>query len=197
MNRTTIRAVLIALAASALSACVTVTAAPTGAYKVGADYQVNLSHDWSDVSNIMVGRPKSVHLLSVDGPLLNRLYLSEGLIPGDFLVKPASKEQPTPTYRAGMTVREQVEFVADSVGALDYLRAETSNLRPAKFGDVDAVRFDITAKTKDGLDMAGAGEVAQTGGKLYVILYLAPAEHYYAAELSEVEAIFKSVRRAG
>ena len=181
-----------AACALALAGCVSVTEAPVGAYAVGTDYSVKLGHAWSDVSQIMTGRPKKVHLLSMDGPALNRLYLSEGLSPGDFLVMPAVKEHPTPTYKAEMSPTEEVEFVADSVSALDYQRVETSGLRPGKFGQNDALRFDIAAKTKEGLDMGGTALVAEKAGKLYVMLYLAPVEHYYAATLPEVERVFGS-----
>lgn len=192
-----LRAAAIGAAALTLAACATVTSAPAGAYTVGTNYQVTLGQEWSDISNIMVGRPKSVHLLSTDGPLLNRLYLSDGLQPGEFLLKPAAKERPTPTYKKGMAPTELVEFVADSVAALDYQRVETSGLRPAKFAGADGLRFDLAAQTKEGLDIAGTAQAAEIDGKLYVVLYLAPKEHYFAAGLPEVEKIFASARRAG
>ena len=144
----------------------------------------------------MVGRPKNVRLLSLDGPALNRLYLTDGLVAGDFLVKPTAKEKPTPTYQKGMAPTELVEFVANSVSALNYERVETSGLRPTKLAGADGLRFDIKAKTHDGLEMAGTAAVAETGGKLYVILYLAPREHYFQATLSEVEAVIGSASRS-
>lgn len=179
----------------ALSACVSVTTAPAGAYKVGSA-QVTLGHEWSDISAIMFQRPAKVRLLSMDGPLLNRLYVTDGLVPGEFMVKPMAKERPTPTYRAGMSPNELVEFVSDSVSALDYQRVETENLRPAKFGSKDALRFDLKAKSKEGLDISGTALVAETAGKLYIVLYVAPTEHYYAAELPEVETVIGSVKPA-
>ena len=63
-----------------------------------------------------------------------------------------------------------MEFIADSVAALDYERVETQNLRPATFKGAPALRFDITAKTQGGLDMAGSAEVAQVGDKLFVLV---------------------------
>ena len=36
--------------------------------------------------------------------------------------------------------------------------------------------------------------IAERGGKTYVLLYLAPAEHYFDASLAEVEAIMASAR---
>ena len=184
------------LLAGFLSACVTpVTSAPVGAFKLSPTYQVSLGREWSDISNIMLARPKNVRLLSIDGPLLNRLYLSDGLTPGQFLVKPATKEKPTPTYHASMSPTELVEFITDSVAALDYQRVETSGLRPAPFGGAQALRFDISAKTQQGLEVSGSAQVADLDGKLYVILYLAPSEHYYRTSLAEVEAIMASARR--
>lgn len=180
------------MAALALSACVTIPSAPAGAYKVSPAYHVTLGRQWSDLSPIMYGQPKSVKLLTIDGPALNRLYVTDGLAPGGFIVKPTKKEQPTPTYRAGMTPNELAEFLVDTVAALDYERTEMSGLRPAKFGDADALRIDIKAVTKEGLLISGTALVAESGGKLYVILYLAPTEHYYGSTLSEVEGIMNT-----
>ena len=177
-----------------LSACQTVSTAPVGDYRPGTGYQVALSHPWNDISNIMNERSKKVTLLSMDGPLLNRLYLTDGLVPGDFMIKPVSKEKPTPIYRKDMSVAERVEFVSDSITAMSYQRVETSNLRPAKFGNDPAYRFDFTAKTVDGLDMSGLAYLAQVQGKLYVIIYVAPTEHYFADLKGDVEAIFNSLR---
>lgn len=193
--KTLFRPAIVGAAALILAACATVSSAPVGAYEVGSDYRVTLGHEWSNISAIMPGRSKKVHLLSVDGPLLNRLYLTDGLTPGEYMLKPARKERPTPTYKANMAPTELVEFVADSVAALDYQRVETANLRPTKFGDASGIRFDLTAQTAEGLDMAGTATVAESGGRLYVILYVAPKEHYFAAGLPEVEQIMASARR--
>lgn len=193
MKRTLIAATAAALL---LASCASVVSAPAGPYALGKDYSVTLGREWSDVSGIMYMRPKKVRLLSIDGPLLNRLYLTEGLAPGEFLVKPTAKEKPTPIYRAGMSASERIEFVSQSVTALDYQRVETARPRPAKFGDADAIRVDLTARTAEGLDMAGTALLAEVGGKLHVILYLAPAEHYYRATLPEVETVMESVKRS-
>lgn len=188
-----LRALACAVILVGLSACTTVTLAPAGAYAVGT-HTVTLGRSWSDISIIIAGRPKNVRLLSIDGPLLNRLYIADGLASGQFIVKPLKKERPTPTWKTGMSPNEQVEFVADSVAALDYQRVETSNLRPARVGDVDGLRFDISAKTAEGLDISGIAQVAESGGKLFMILYLAPSEHYFAAQKAEVEGVMTSAR---
>ena len=191
MKRRLLAGALVAVSL-ALASCATVTDAPAGAYAVGADYSVTLTRQWSDVSAIMNARPKKVHLLSIDGPLLNRLYLTEGLAPGDFMVKPTAKDKPTPTYRADLSATEVVEFVANSVSALDYQKVETSNLRPQPFAGGDALRFDIKAQSMDGLNISGSALASESHGKLYVILFLAPSEHYYDDGMSEVEKVMHS-----
>ncbi|MBA4011156.1 MAG: hypothetical protein C0481_04750 [Phenylobacterium sp.] len=192
--RTIFRALGPLAACLALAACATVTSAPAGAMKVGDAYEVALGREWSDISNIMNGRTKKVRLLSIDGPLLNRLYLSDGLEPGEYLIKPAAKETPTPVIRKDMSASERLEFVADSVVALEYQRVQLVRPRPAKLGQGNGVRFDLTAQTKSGLDVKGTGVISEQGGKTYVLLYLAPAEHYFDANLAEVEAILGSAR---
>jgi hypothetical protein len=191
--RTTFKLLATAAVLLALSGCAGVASAPAGPLKLG-DGQVTLGREWSDISQIVPQRSKKVRLLSIEGPLLNRLYLTEGLVAGDYMIKPAAKERPTPTVRTDMSVSEQIEFVADNVSAMDYLRVETSHPRPMKFGATTGVRFDIDAATKAGLEIKGVGAVARQGGKLYVVLYLAPAEHYFQASLPEVEAIIASAK---
>lgn len=181
----------------ALAGCETVVLAPAGPLAVGKDQQVTLGRNWSDVSAVTYPRVKKVKLLTIDGPLLNRLYLTEGLAVGDKIVGSVSKERPTPVVRSGMSATERMEFVADSVAAMDYQRVQTAKPRPAKIGEASGVRFDLTAQTKDGLDIQGTSVVVEQGGKLFVILYLAPAEHYFQAGLAEVEQVMASARIVG
>jgi hypothetical protein len=161
-----------------LSACVSITPVPAGKLTLGGGRQVTLGRQWSDVSAIMPQRAPKVRVLSIDGPLLNRLYVAQGLAPGEGLLKKAAKEKPTPVFHADMSPTEQVEFVAASIAAMGYQRVETSGLRPAKIGADDALR--------------GVAQVANLSGKLHLLLYLAPAEHYYEATRGEVEAIMAS-----
>ncbi|MET0182651.1 MAG: hypothetical protein ABW199_07180 [Caulobacterales bacterium] len=177
-----------------LAACA-LTSVKTGAYTPSnSSYEVTLSGGWSDISQLMRARSPRVKLLSIDGPLLNRLYLAYALRPGDYMLRPDNRETPTPLYRADMADTELVEFIADNVSALGYLRPETSNLRPQNFGAGPGVRFDITARTSEGLDISGTALVSRQGETLNAMLYLAPSEHYYAAHLADVENIFTSAR---
>jgi hypothetical protein len=181
-----------ALALSGLAACVAVTPVPAGAVALGGNHKVVLGRMWSDISAILPQRAKNVRVLSIDGPLLNRLYLAQGLAPGDGLLKSASKEHPAPVFHADMSPTETVEFVTDSVAAIGYQQVTTSRLRPAQIGASNALRFDLEAQTESGLELKGTAQAAVIAGKLYLVLYLAPAEHYFDANMSEVEAILHS-----
>ena len=177
----------------ALAACSSISAVPPGPMKVGGA-QVTLGREWSDVSPILAGGVKKVKVLSIDGPLLNRLYVTDGLAVGEAFIKSPMKEKPTPKLRAGMNSAERMEFVADSIAAMGYQRVQTAKPRPARFGDQTAVRFDIAARTDDGLDVMGTALAAEVGGRSYFVLYLAPAEHYFQAALPEVEQVMASAR---
>ena len=181
------------LAALSLGACVSIGDVPAGDFASGGN-QVKLGRQWSEVTTLMPARAKQMKVLSVDGPLLNRLYIVDGLPEGAWLIKAPAKDKPTPAVRKDMSARERIEFVADNVAAFGYQDVQTMRPRPAKVGDLDAVRFDLTARTPEGLEISGTAQVAQKDAKLFLILYLAPTEHYYAALLPEVESVMGSMR---
>lgn len=187
-----------AFLAGAIGAAVVVSGcaggAVSGAYNKGGDYSVALGRPWSDISSMLPNRPPNVRMLSIDGPLLNRLYLA-GLRPGQSLLKPSDRDTPIPTYRADMNDSEMVEFVIDCV-ALEYQSPEATSLRPQNFGAAPGVRFDITTRTSSGLNMSGSALVARAGDRLNLVLFLAPSEHYYGALLADVEAIMASATLA-
>lgn len=191
--RLKILAASLVAASLSLGACISIGDVPAGDFASGAN-KVTLGRQWSEVSSLMTGRAKEMRVLSVDGPLLNRLYIVDGLPEGGWLIKAASKDKPSPVVRKAMSARERIEFVADNVAAFGYQDVQTARPRPAKAGEVDAVRFDLTARTPEGLEISGTAQVAQKDDKLYLILYLAPTEHYFAALLPEVETVMGSMR---
>lgn len=184
------------LGLAALGGCAAgVTAAGPGAYAVGEAYTVTLGREWSDISGIAPERPGNLRLLSIDGPLLNRLYMAHDVQPGSGLVRPSSRDRVVPVYRADMTSRELVEFVTQSVEAWGYLNVETEALLPADFAGRPGVAFNFAAQTEEGLNMSGRAAAAARDNALQVMVYLAPTEHYYARHQAEVDAIFASVVR--
>lgn len=187
--KTTRRSLLLAASAAALAGCAG-GGLVSGAFESGAT-SVTLTREWSDIS-FMFLRPRNVKVLSVDGPLLNRLYVAT-LEEGESLLRPVDRDTPRPTFRADMSDSELVEFVIDCV-AQEYQGPEASGLRPQALGGAPGVRFDIRTRTAEGLDISGTALVARVGERMHALLYLAPSEHYYATLLPEVEAVFASAR---
>jgi hypothetical protein len=105
------------------------------------------------------------------------------------LLRPRDRDTPRPTYRDDMGDSEIVEFVIDCI-AQEYQGPEASAMRPQTFGAAPGVRFDISTRTAEGLEIAGTALAARVGTRLSLMLFLAPREHYYAALLPEVETLF-------
>lgn len=178
--------------ALALAGCVSITAV-NGPYSAAGGYHVTLTRQWSDLTSINPNRPENVRYLSIDGPLLNRLYLAS-LLPGQSLVKHADPHAPRPTYRTDMSDTELVEFVTDCIAAMDYETPATTAIRPQSIGSETGVRFDISARTKEGLNVSGTALVARHGGRLEIMLFLAPSEYYYGSLMPDVERVFSSAQ---
>lgn len=187
-----------ALTAAFLSGCGGATLAPKGVLPVGTGYTVSLSRDWSDISPLYYNRAKKVKILSIDGPGLNRLFVSEGLSAVDPLMvhpqKGDTKNAPAPRGKASMSYSEQIEFVSASLGALDYQKIETAAPKPVDLNGTRAVRFEITAKTPEGLNVKGLAQAASKGGLSYYVVYIAPEEHYYGVSLNDAVATMDSAR---
>jgi hypothetical protein len=93
-----------------------------------------------------------------------------------------------------MTETEVVGFIIDSLGVAGYQNVEARALRPAPFGELNGVRFDVVAATPAGLDLTGIAQFAQSEGRLNVALFLAAREYYFDLRAGEVERILASVR---
>ena len=185
------RGLIAAMAGSVLLAgCATVKLAPAGVYKTERAFAVTLRRPWSDMTGMLAPRPPGVHLLTMDGPALNQLYLAS-LDPGASLFRHADRDTPAVTYRADMSDTELVEFVIDSL-AVTYHEPQSTALRPQSLAGAAGVRFDISANTPAGLNMSGTALAARARDKLNLMIFLAPAEHYYGAFAQEIEAIITS-----
>ncbi len=185
--------ILTAALALSLTACAA-TARPVVGSLTSSQTTITLNDTWSDISEFTQGVTPGSKVLTLDGPALNRLYVSDIKV-GQPMVRSSSKEKPTPVLRADLSFNEQVEFVADSVAALGYFRVETRDLRPQKFGSLDGLRFEVDAQTQEGLNIDGAVLAAMSkDGVLHLVMFLAPEEHYFSASSQSVEKILASAQ---
>lgn len=182
------RNLLLGAGAMALLAACATGGEVSGAYTRVGTFNVAFARPWSDITFMLPNRPPNMRMLSVDGPLLNRLYLA-ALEPGQSLLRPHDRDTPIPVYRSDMSDTELVEFVTDCV-ALEYQAPEASALRPQNFAGQPGVRFDLSTQTAEGLNISGTALAARSSERLHLMLFLAPSEHYFAAMLPEVETIF-------
>ncbi len=180
--------------AALLVGCATIKLAPAGAYRVGNAFSITLTRPWSDLTAAAM-QPPGVRVLTVDGRGLNQIFAA-AIAPGGSLVRPADKDTPKPTYRTDMSETEMVEFVIDSLAAMEYLEPASAGLRPQTLAGASGVRFDIATRTEPGLNMAGTALVARAGDNMHLLMFLAPSEHYFGAFGQEVEAIFASATAA-
>lgn len=188
-----------ALAATLLTACASAPPlAPAGKLTISSAYSVTLDRNWSDVSKLFFRKAEKVRILSIDGIWLNRLYVSDGLTSSDPLMvnmlQGDNKNHVAPRGKAGMSLSEQMEYVAAAVSELDYQKVETRNPQPVTIGNSKGVRFEFTARTTDGLNIRGLAQAVSDKGLSYYIVYIAPEEHYYDATLPNVKATMDSVK---
>lgn len=174
------------------SACASITLAPAGSYK--NEQEVTLDRDWSDLSPVIYNN-KNVKTLTIDGPLLNLVYISQGLTEKDPLfIGPEgdTKNHVAPRPKNNMSLTEQMEFVTNAVSELGYLKVEYASPKPVNVGDTKGVRFEINTKTKEGLDTKGIAQAISKNGKNYYIVYIAPKIHYFNANKNNVISIMDS-----
>lgn len=173
-----------------LAGCAAIKLAPAGVYRVGNAFSITLSRPWSDLTAAAM-QPPGVRVLTIDGRGLNQL-VAAAVEPGGSLVKPADKDTPRPTYRADMSDTEMVEFVIDSLAAMEFLEPTSAGLRPQALAGAPGVRFDISTRSEPGLNYTGSALVARAGDNMRLLMFLAPSEHYYSTFAAEVETIFAS-----
>lgn len=177
-----------------MAACASSSIIQPGPVSLGQGHVIETQGPWSDITSSQSRFTRTVQVLTRDGPRLNQLILVRGLPAGKSPLRPQDRGQPVPTFRQDLTGREQVELVGETLSDLGYRRVEVAHLRSASFGAARAIRFDLTARTEEGLDMSGLAQVARVGDELYLVIFLAPNEHYFPALKGEIEAMMNLAR---
>lgn len=132
---------------------------------------------------------------TIDGPLLNALEIYTDVKPGELLFDlPQAKRREGIRYRTGMSDLEVQELVADGLLAAGVIDLKLLKLEPARLGDEAAIRFELSFANAAGLRYQALALASQAGERLTLLLYYAPAEHYYERDRAHVESIFGSLR---
>ena len=152
-------------------------------------FSVEPQIEWSTIEQ------GGIEIWTVHGTGLEAIYFADGIEDGDpfFERRFGESEKELPLFRSDMTANEAMEFVIDTLSISGAGEVRAMGLRPNPFGAHEGFRFDIDYLGTTGLDGRGMALGAVIDGKLYLMLYLAPAEHYFDAYGGPVEAMFESL----
>jgi hypothetical protein len=181
-------AMLVVLLASCANGSQLVKAAQ-GVRVFDVAFDTNL--DWSRET---YGR---MELWTIDGLPLNEFVVVSKVRPGEhvFLGARDRKSRPDgPWFREGMRPDEIRDVLLDGLRGDGWNNVSASNLRPARFGDVDGLRFELELTHGNGLVYRGMAAAAVHDGRLTHWFWVAPAEYYHGRDVAAVNAMFDSAR---
>jgi hypothetical protein len=170
-----------------VGACATSAERAPARFNVDDAFVVEFESNWTDISGPSRMPHRSVHLLTIQAPALQRLYLVGDLPAGESMVAAPSRRQDAVVYRSDLSRTELVEFVSANLSALGFVRIEPRNIRSAVLGGANGVRFDARMQTTAGLDYSVMALAAQSDGRLRLILFTAPDEFYFQRLSPEID----------
>lgn len=174
-----------------LSGCVSMSAVPAGeAFKAETAFTVTPTKAWTrmpDGLNVTKGSA-----LTQDGVPLGAVYLVTAK-DGKAMIDNLGGGTSLPRYAEGSTALEHVDFLKASITKLGFSDVVTSNVRPTKLGGGSGTEFNLTGKYPNGLNMKGNVALVESEDGLNIVLYAAPAIHYYDKYKLDAEAIKNSV----
>lgn len=134
---------------------------------------------------------------TIDGAPLNQLTIISRVKPDEhvFLGTRQRRSRPDgPWFRPGMRPDEVRDIIADGLREAGWANVQATNTRPAGFGPVPGLRFDLDLDNPSGLIYRGLATAVEREGRLTVLVWIAPAEHYYGRDVEAVSKMFDSLR---
>jgi hypothetical protein len=184
----------------ALAALVLLLAACGGGRLVKADQGIRITDLLvdSDLDWARWHAPRE-EIWTIDGVPLNRFVVFSRIKANEhvFLESRERWRRPDgPWFRPGMRPDEVRDVVLDGLRGDGWTRVSATNLRPARYGGVDGLRFDAEMTADNGLNYRGTFGAAERGGRLTLFFWMAPTEYYYGRDAAAVERMFQSIRFA-
>ena len=136
-------------------------------------------------------------LWTIDGELLNRLYLVPAVREGEYIFlghRQTTRRPDGPFYKRGMRADELRDLVADGLrmsGAVDVV---STNLRPIDFGGREGLRFDFSLSNEEGLAYQGMAAAFEHEKGLALAIFLAPREYYFPRDTEKVSRMLDTLR---
>jgi hypothetical protein len=146
------------------------------------------------------GATSRYQMWTMDGELLNLLYLIPTVREGDyiFLGQRESKRRPdAPYYHRGMREDEIRDLVGDGLLRAGFVGVDATNLRPDDFGGHEGLRFEVAMTTSEGLAYQGMVAAFEHEDGLALVIFIAPSEYYFPRDGEKVSRMLDTLRWEG
>ena len=190
-NACALRGALLLIALAGLAACATGGRLQTAGRTEVLGMTVDTSLNWARYA-----APRQ-EAWTIDGTALNQLRLITDTRPGEHVFHLGRERRNIPQgawYQPGLRADERHELLLAALREQGWAEVESSNLRPARFGTVDGLRFEFTMASQRGLRYAGTAAMFERDGTLTTIFWQAPLEHYHARDTAAVAALIDSIQ---
>lgn len=157
------------------------------------DLRLDTSLDWARI------RGRRNEIWTIDGTPLNQLTIVDRVRDGEHVFLQARERRTRPDgpwFRTGMRPDEVRDVILDALRGGGWADVEASGLRPQRFGAVPGLRFEFSLTSQRGLHYRGMAAAAERGGRLTLLVWMAPREHYFDRDQAAVAAMFDSLRFA-
>ena len=190
MTRSFVRCVLLAAAFALVAGCGGNRLQKAGTAAV-FDLQLETQLDWARL------RAPRQEQWTIDGTPLNQLMILSRIKPSEHVflrAKERSWRPDGPWFRTGMRPDEVRDIVLDGLRGAGWANVEASQLRPVRWGGTPGLRFQLDLDNPNGLVYRGLVTAAERDGRLTLLVWIAPAEHYYGRDAEAVGRLFDSLR---
>lgn len=175
-----------------LSSCAGYKLVPAGASASVGAITVVPNETWNKVP-FKPGKRSSYW--TQNGQFIDELLFVDGLAEGGSIFKERNKSLPMPKFKADMLPNDVQDLVSSSIknSAGGEITINTSTLKPREVSGKFGFTFKIDFFNSDGLLFKGDAIAVISEEKLYMILSVAAATHYYERSTGEIEQIFASM----
>jgi hypothetical protein len=163
----------------------------SGPNPAGGGLSIDSEMEWTRI------RGQRHQIWTIDGELLNRLYLVPRVREGEYIFlgrRQTARRPDGPFYRRGMRPDELRDLVIDGLRMAGGVNVAGQNLRPADFGGREGLRFDFSLSNEEGLRYEGMAAAFEHERGLALAIFLAPGEYYYPRDAARVSRMLDTLR---
>lgn len=190
MNRRIAAALLLALLLAGCASSGRPLVEP-GPNPAGGKLMIDSEMEWTRMSTLRF------QLWTIDGELLNRLYLIPGVREREYIFlgrRQTNRRPDGPFFQPGMRADEQRDLILDGLRAAGAVNLVATNLRPVDFGGREGLRFEFSMANEEGLKYQGMAAAFEHERQLALALFLAPSEYYYPRDAAKVDRMLNTLR---